>query len=108
MAWKKEKKKREKAAEGGAVRTHYPLWDNYREALGCLVAEIGGKSLWVMGGDILLAVLCPFAAMALPSAVVYLLGKRMGTWNDFPGPGGLCDGSAGSESAAGISECNIL
>ncbi len=75
MAWKKEKKKREKAAEGGAVRTHYPLWDNYREALGCLVAEIGGKSLWVMGGDILLAVLCPFAAMALPSAVVYLLGS---------------------------------
>ncbi len=55
--------------------THYPIWDNCKTALGKLAKREGCRSLVVMGADVCLSVFQPFAAMALPSAVVYLLGS---------------------------------
>lgn len=53
----------------------YPIWDNCRAAFVKFAQKKGGRYLAVMGADVILAVLQPFAAMALPSAVVYLLGS---------------------------------
>ena len=67
----KAEKKKGKEAEYKS----YPLWDNYRAAFSRFRKIMGAGYLAVMGGHILLSVLHPFAAMALPSAVVYLLGS---------------------------------
>lgn len=53
----------------------YPLWDNYRVAFGSFVKEMGARYAAAMGASAALSVAAPFAAMALPSAVVYLLGS---------------------------------
>jgi ABC-type multidrug transport system fused ATPase/permease subunit len=70
-----EKPARKKKAEEAADYRRYPLWDNYRSAFSRFRKIMGARYLAVMGGHIVLAVLRPFAAMALPSAVVYLLGS---------------------------------
>lgn len=61
----------------------YPIWDNYRTAFTMFVKNMGGRYLAVFGADAGLAVLQPFAAMALPSAVVYLLGSGWPPGNIF-------------------------
>lgn len=53
----------------------YPLWDNCRTAFTWFVRVKGKRYLAATGADICLSVIQPFAAMALPSAVVYLLGS---------------------------------
>ncbi len=74
----KEKQKKmigQQMADGHADERHYPLWDNCKTAFGWFAQIMGGGNLAAMGADIGLSVLQPFAAMALPSAVVYLLGS---------------------------------
>ncbi len=53
----------------------YPLWENIRVAHARLVKDRGGGCMAVWGADVCMSVLQPFLAMALPSAVVYLLGS---------------------------------
>lgn len=53
----------------------YPVWDNGKTAFTWLMKRMGGKTLAVMGAEVILSVAQPFAAMALPSAVVYLLSS---------------------------------
>ena len=52
---------------------HYPVWDNYRVAFMGFAREMGGRGVAVVGAAAVLSVVTPFAALALPSAVVYLL-----------------------------------
>jgi len=54
----------------------YPLCENILVAFTWFTKRMGGRYLAVTGADICISVLQPFAAMALPSAVVYLLGSR--------------------------------
>lgn len=68
--------KKKKASEKVNYK-RYPLWDNIRVAHAGLVKDRGGECLAVLGGDVCMSVLQPFAAMALPSAVVYLLGSDL-------------------------------
>lgn len=56
-------------------KKQYPLWDNCRLAFAWFGQIKGKRYLAAMGADICLSVVQPFAAMALPSAVVYLLGS---------------------------------
>lgn len=63
-----------KAKEEADYR-RYPLWDNYRTAFSKYRKNMGARYLAAMGGCVGISVLQPFAAMALPSAVVYLLGS---------------------------------
>lgn len=67
-------KKTKRAKEEEDYR-RYPLWDNYRAAFSKFRKAMGVRYLAVVGGKIGISVLRPFAAMALPSAVVYLLGS---------------------------------
>ena len=53
----------------------YPLWDNGITAYAWFGRIKGKRYLAATGADICLSVIQPFAAMALPSAVVYLLGS---------------------------------
>ena len=53
----------------------YPIWDNYRAAFAGYTRKMGAGYLVVMGGSIAVSVLQPFAAMALLSAVIYLVGS---------------------------------
>ena len=54
---------------------HYPLPDNCKTAYAWFAQIMGGGYLAATAADVCLSVLQPFAAMALPSAVVYLLGS---------------------------------
>ena len=65
--------KKRKEEERGFKR--YALWDNYRVAFGSFAEQMGLRYLAFMGADAVLSVAAPFAAMALPSAVVYFLGS---------------------------------
>ncbi len=67
-------KKTKRAKEEEDYR-RYLLWDNYRAAFSKFRKAMGVRYLAVVGGKIGISVLRPFAAMALPSAVVYLLGS---------------------------------
>lgn len=53
----------------------YQIRKNCREAFGRYVRIMGVGYPAAMGGNVVLAVIQPFAAMALPSAVVYLLSS---------------------------------
>lgn len=53
----------------------YPLWENGKVAFGKLLEKEGPKALAATAATVVLSVIQPFAAMALPSAVVYLLGS---------------------------------
>ncbi len=53
----------------------YPLWENLWIAHTGLARDRGAGCLAVLGADVCMSVLQPFLAMALPSAVVYLLGS---------------------------------
>lgn len=61
----------------------YPLWDNCRTAFAWFARIKGKRYLAATGADICLSVIQPFAAMALPSAVVYLLGSGWQPGNIF-------------------------
>jgi len=52
-----------------------PLWEDLFVAFGWFRKNMGGKYLAVIAAGILISALQPFAAMALPSAVVYVLGS---------------------------------
>lgn len=67
-------RKTKKTKEEGNYK-RYPLWDNCRVAFAKFVKKKGRRYLAAMGADVCMSVLQPFAAMALPSAVVYLLGS---------------------------------
>lgn len=56
-------------------RNKYPLWENIWAAHARFAKVMGGRLLVMTGADICLSVVQPFVAMALPSAVVYLLGS---------------------------------
>ena len=53
----------------------YPLWENGKAAFAKLLEKEGPKALAATAAAVILSVIQPFAAMALPSAVVYLLGS---------------------------------
>lgn len=53
----------------------YPLWENGKVAFAKLLEKEGPKALAATAAAVILSVIQPFAAMALPSAVVYLLGS---------------------------------
>lgn len=55
----------------------YPLWDNYRYAFERLKKFEGTKAFVICGTDILVEIIYPFLAMALPSAVVALLVSNL-------------------------------
>lgn len=57
----------------------YPLWDNYRYALNRLNVLEGRSAFLFCGTDILVEIIYPFLAMALPSAVVALLASNADT-----------------------------
>ena len=66
---------RGKEASQESSEKSYFLWDNCRTALAWFAQTMGGGYLATTGAAICLSVAQPFAAMALPSAVVYLLGS---------------------------------
>lgn len=68
------KRERRKATEERNEK-QYSLWDNCRTAFAWFGRIKGKRYLAATGADICLSVIQPFAAMALPSAVVYLLGS---------------------------------
>lgn len=72
---RKEIKRKEKKLKEEGNYKHYPLWDNCTAAFAKFAQKKGNRYLALMGADVILSVLQPFAAMALPSAVVYLLGS---------------------------------
>lgn len=53
----------------------YQIRKNCRDAFGKYAGIMGVRYPAAMGGNVALSVIQPFAAMALPSAVVYLLGS---------------------------------
>lgn len=57
----------------------YSLWDNYRYALNRLKVLEGRSAFLFCGTDILVEIIYPFLAMALPSAVVALLASNADT-----------------------------
>lgn len=67
------KGKRKKAVEADCK--YGSLWDNYRVAFSKYAEKMGGWYIAAMGCTIVLSLLQPFAAMALPSAVVWLLSS---------------------------------
>lgn len=69
----KEEKKDKKTKKEKEDYRRYSVWDNYRMAFSKYGKAMGKRYLAAMGGNIGLSVLQPFAAMALPSAVVWLL-----------------------------------
>lgn len=66
---------RGKEASQESSEKSYFLWDNCRTALAWFAQTMGGGYLATTVAAICLSVAQPFAAMALPSAVVYLLGS---------------------------------
>ncbi|HBA49384.1 MAG TPA: hypothetical protein DCZ91_16630, partial [Lachnospiraceae bacterium] len=69
MSGKRKKTKQERNYN------RYPLWENLWIAHAWLVKDRGAGYMAVWGADVCMSVLQPFLAMALPSAVVYLLGS---------------------------------
>ncbi len=53
----------------------YPLWDNYRTAFRWICEVEGAGYFVILGVSTVIAVVQPFLAMALPGAVVSLLGS---------------------------------
>lgn len=70
------RKSQKKKQEDEISYRHYPIWDNCRTAYAKLVEMEGPKAAAVSFATVILSVVQPFAAMALPSAVVYLLGSQ--------------------------------
>ena len=66
-----------------AVRRH-SVWDNYRVAFSWMREIEGTAYFFLQGMEIVLAVIQPFLAMALPGAVVYLLGSGREPGKIFP------------------------
>lgn len=71
----KEKKDQKKKQENELSYKRYPLWENGKVAFTKLLEKEGPKALAATAAKVVLSVIQPFAAMALPSAVVYLLGS---------------------------------
>lgn len=68
-------KKRKSGTEPGREVRRYSVWSNYRVAFSWM-REIEGTVYFLLQGlEVALAVIQPFLAMALPGAVVYLLGS---------------------------------
>lgn len=70
----KEKKERKNTKPEQEVR-HHSVWSNYRVAFAWMREIEGAAYFFFQGIEIALAVIQPFLAMALPGAVVYLLGS---------------------------------
>lgn len=74
MGKEKEKEERQSTEPEQAVRRH-SVWSNYRVAFSWMREIEGAAYFFFQGIEIALAVIQPFLAMALPGAVVYLLGS---------------------------------
>lgn len=70
----KEKRKRS-GAEPGREAGRHSVWDNYRVAFSWMRKTEGTAYFFLQGLEVALAVIQPFLTMALPGAVVYLLGS---------------------------------
>ncbi len=65
----------EKGKEKAGDYRRYSIWDNYRVAYGWMLELQGANYFAITGVAIVISVIQPFLAIALPGAVVYLLGS---------------------------------
>lgn len=81
---KEKKKKKKSGTEPGREVRHHSVWDNYRVAFSWMREIEGTAYFFIQGLEVVLAVIQPFMAMALPGAVVYLLGSGWEPGRIFP------------------------
>jgi len=71
----KEKRKKKDRIKNGTDYRRNAIWDNYRVAFSWIREAEGAIYFAVLGMAIVVSVVQPFLAMALPGVVVYLLGS---------------------------------